>query len=1109
VAPETVITYTINEAGAQGPRALRFHAQVDGEVVAANVAVSASATRELLDLSGTFNGFFEHSRGRGITVQALEAFGSEFGRLGDGWAWNAIDPLLRPGPRRLVVVASELSEVLNLPWELLRLPGGEFIGQDARYGVRRVPWIKPLPAFQGELPPRPLRVLFMACAPQDQLSLDHEREEEALLKALGASHNVAFDSGDLGTFEELRQRIVDFKPHVVHLTGHGQVKDGLGWFAFEDERGGTDLRSSREMRQRLFAASSVECAFISGCQTGKAPPIGAVGGICQGLVSEDVPMAIGWAASIADDLATRLATTFYDTLGRGETVDYALVAARQAIRPLCEERLYPAWALPVVYSATTQGLVVDPDPGRPSVPPLRPSVVQQPLPGMIEGYAEHFVGRRRELQRLLPSLREGKIQTVVITGMGGTGKSTLATRLARKLEAEHFTPVAVPSAEGTPLRASNLLQALGDAFVGAEDRDARDVLADPSLEVAERLRYAVMALNRGRFVLVLDNFEVNLDEASKLILDAEVARFYTYLLEHLAGRSRCIITSRFLPANVLPLPRTVQEESLADFPETSFIKFLLADPQLEQRYARGELPHELLGEMHRLLGGTPRFLDQVRTLLHTVSKERLAAELRDLDLGGTLDAGELQALRERYLERIVTARLFGYLPPESQAALCRAAVYGVAVSAEALGAVTGASGPQSRAFARQWHEEALAYPDRDQSTGERWAIHGLLRGWLLAPERLGTEERRAAHRAAGTYLRALVEKDREGEIGLSWIDCFREARRQFLAAGEWEPAREVTVRISGFLSLRGLHDDLVSLNEELLGYEEHPRPMSWIARSWTDRSSYEQARHWYQRALEQAGDAIPTESAVAWHGLASIDLREGSYPAAREKFQRSLEILQAAGDRAGQVAAFYGLASIDLREGSYPAAREKCQRSLEILQAVGNRAGEAATWHQLATIDVYEGSYPAAREKFQRSLEILQAIGNRAGEAATWHQLATIDVYEGSYPAARGKLQRSLDIRQAVGDRAGEAAAFFMLGRLAGTMGRADAEVRLLGVCFLIDQAIGHGDTPSDWQAVVAAASQLGYSEDRLKEVLQEVAYSYGQDQGRSLVLEAVGDIEP
>jgi Mrp family chromosome partitioning ATPase len=85
----------------------------------------------------------------------------------------------------------------------------------------------------------------------------------------------------------------------------------------------------------------------------------------------------------------------------GRPVDWALVQARQAVREECE---------------------------------ARPSLVQQPLPGMVEGYTPHFVGRRRELQRLLPGLRSGALQGVVLTGLGGVGKSVLATRLARKLE---------------------------------------------------------------------------------------------------------------------------------------------------------------------------------------------------------------------------------------------------------------------------------------------------------------------------------------------------------------------------------------------------------------------------------------------------------------------------------------------------------------------------------------------------------------------------------------------------------------------------------------------------------------------------------------------------
>ena len=79
-------------------------------------------------------------------------------------------------------------------------------------------------------------------------------------------------------------------------------------------------------------------------------------------------------------------------------------------------------------------MIFDPDIQRPIEEPSRPPIVQDALPGMKEGYAEHFVGRRREQQRLLPALRSGDLQILMITGLGGSGKSALATRLARKLE---------------------------------------------------------------------------------------------------------------------------------------------------------------------------------------------------------------------------------------------------------------------------------------------------------------------------------------------------------------------------------------------------------------------------------------------------------------------------------------------------------------------------------------------------------------------------------------------------------------------------------------------------------------------------------------------------
>src|SRR5207302_875115 len=137
---------------------------------------------------------------------------------------------------------------------------------------------------------------------------------------------------------------------------------------------------------------------------------------------------------------------------------------------------------------------------------------------------------------------------------------------------------------------------------------------------------------------------------------------------------------------------------------------------------------------------------------------------------------------------------------------------------------------------------------------------------------------------------------------------------------------------------------------------------------------------------------------------------------------------------------------------------------------------EAATaWHGLATIDLREGNYAAARGKFQKSLEIKQQIGDRAGVANTWHQMASIDLHEDNYAAAGEKFQKALEMRQQIGNPVGEAATFYQLGMLALETGRSEEGVRLVALCFLIDQSIGHGDTESDFRALSGMASHLNY----------------------------------
>jgi tetratricopeptide (TPR) repeat protein len=1103
------ITVIIREAS---DGAYRSDVHRDGEPVATNRTIEPTEAHEVDRLAADYLRVFEQRLQPQIEDQRLE----EIGRmLFETWladVWDELD--VRPGDPLCLVVASDVSAVLNLPWELLPiLDRLDVAGLDPNVALRRYPRLEGLPEATGERRPGPLRVLYSACQPREATTLDYEREEYELMRILGragaARDRVVQFGCDLGSFEELRKRVEQFRPHVVHLTGHGAVHDGEGTFVFEDERGHADPVSGRRLALDCFAGSGVQCVFVSGCQTGQAPDVDAVGGICQGLVAAGVPAAVGWAASIGDDVAIRFAERFYKVLAAGRPVDRALVQARQEARALCEDRSDPSWTLPVLYASSKQADLFDPS--REDRPPsIRTQ--QNALPGMSEGYAAHFVGRRREIQRYLPALRDGDVHTLLLTGIGGVGKSTLATRLARSLQADGFRPIAVSGGEERPFTVQELVDSCRDAFLQEGLQDIYDRLGNEDRDPWDRLRDLVAVLNEHPFVLVLDNVETLLDPETRETKNDLIRRFIEHLTTHLTAASRCLLTSRYRPAEFDGnLPPGVEEETLEDFPRSAFFKFLLADEDVERRVETGELSYDLLADVYGLLGGTPRFLDQIREVLTEMYADDLRDELDGVHLPDTGDDNALRAARDAYLEDIFASPLYHALPEASRTALSRAAVYSVPMTLEGYAAAADVDVETMHRCARQWQNRAFAYPESNEETDvQRWSIYGLLRDWLL--QHLSADERRAAHEAAGAWLEQQAK-----DAGRSWIknvgmDAFSadlEARARFLDAEAYESAREVTDRLSSFLVGRAVYDDVRQLNEELLDHHSHPSPMNWLGRVHGELANYDEAVRWYEETLstfEEIGDRSGVASARA--NLAKIAAEQGAYDRAREQSEEALSIFEEVGDRLGEAKTRHNLASIALLQGKYDRAREQFEEVLEILREIGDRSVEASTRHQLATIAVHQGAYERAREEFEEALEIKQEIGDRSGEATTRHQLATIALRQGKYERARVGFEKSLKIEQEIGDRSGEAIAFGQLGNVAGQQGNTQEALRLHLLSYIVLSSIDHAHQQTAWKHVSSLVSDLALSQDDLEAVAQEVRGAHAEDGGWSLIRDAFPDAD-
>jgi hypothetical protein len=197
-----------------------FHLYLDGAVVASNQGLTVLQSQAVRELSTRYGSLFEQRRLPQLAREALAAIGAQLFELWLTPSWQKLSARLGLGDQRILVIASDRASVLNLPWELLRPAGGEAIGADAKWSLRRLPWAeRQLEAADGELPAGPLKVLYMVSAPQDQAELDFEREEELLLRAVGqAGRRVVFDSGDLGSFEELGERLSAKERRAAHLA---------------------------------------------------------------------------------------------------------------------------------------------------------------------------------------------------------------------------------------------------------------------------------------------------------------------------------------------------------------------------------------------------------------------------------------------------------------------------------------------------------------------------------------------------------------------------------------------------------------------------------------------------------------------------------------------------------------------------------------------------------------------------------------------------------------------------------------------------------------------------------------------------------------------------
>jgi tetratricopeptide (TPR) repeat protein len=331
-----------------------------------------------------------------------------------------------------------IASLHHLPWEVLH-DGNGFL-------VQRVPAIVPVRwvsdstvkklTIVGEAENRALQVVFMATSPLDvKPVLDFEGEEARILEAT-KRQPLALTVEESGCLSELGYLVDGYDRDyfdVLHLTGHATLQDGQPRFITETATGEAYYASAGDIAQELqFRLPKL--IFLSGCRTGQAGNAGSVPSMAEELLKSGAKAVLGWGQKVLDPDATAAAAALYEELSAGKQITEALASTYQALI----KNNAPDWHLLRLYAAgNLPSSLVTPlrTRGRKPAPALSVSTQFLDPAGKVKvPTRESFVGRRRQLQSCLRVLTQSTDEVgVLIHGMGGLGKSSLAARLCDRL----------------------------------------------------------------------------------------------------------------------------------------------------------------------------------------------------------------------------------------------------------------------------------------------------------------------------------------------------------------------------------------------------------------------------------------------------------------------------------------------------------------------------------------------------------------------------------------------------------------------------------------------------------------------------------------------------
>ncbi|MEH2140171.1 tetratricopeptide repeat protein [Nostoc sp.] len=1003
----------------------------------------------------------------------------------DRWLQGLLDKYRHEG---IVLGIAAAEKLAHLPWEVLH-DGVNFL-------VQRVPAIVPVRwvsdstvkklTIDGETENRALQVLFMATSPLDvKPVLDFEGEEARILEAT-KRQPLALTVEESGCLLELGYLVDGYDRDyfdVLHLTGHATFQDGQPRFITETEIGEAFYASASDIAQELqFRLPKL--IFLSGCRTGQAGNSGSVPSMAEELLKSGAKAVLGWGQKVLDPDATAAAAALYEELSAGKQITEALACTDQTLiknkaRDWHLLRLYAAGNLPssLVTPLRTRG--------RKPAPPLSVSTQFLDPAGKVKvPTRESFIGRRRQLQNCLRVLSQTFLSHpyqagdtegvgVLIHGMGGLGKSSLAARLCDRLP--NFERVVWVGHIDEASLVSRLAEKL-------DDNEQRKSLQNDDEELRFRLRRVFCQLHEEAkpFLLVLDDFEGNLEPRNESYVlqpeAAEVMKALVWAIRENSTSHRIIITCRY------------------DFEFTQLQYFhkqpldALQGTDLQKKCdrltafsAKSQVNEALKSQAQKLADGNPRLLEWLDKILQNTTVD-VAAILNRL----AADQVELR-------EQVLAEALLQQMDSTMREMLSRGLVFELPVPRAALAAVC-----DTIAKLEDYISRAVALGLLEVSHDEALRVPRIL------PVQLENGE--ALYKQAAEVLYRLW-----WETNIATEEQCLEIHRLALQGKVDKIAVEVVIALTARWHNVSRFREAVEICCVTLKICENYHILHNLAMSERELGLIKQALKHSQKVLAVCPSEDKIQKAATLHQLGTLKVSSGEIEQAIILYEQSLAIKEEIGDVYGKAATLNNLGILKVSSGEIEQAIALFEQSLAIKEEIGDVYGKGTTLNNLGHIKASSGEIEQAIALFEQSLALTEKVGNVQGKATTLNNLGHLKAIRGQIEQAIAFFEQSFTLSEQIGDIQGMAGALHNLGHIKANKGEMDEAIALFEQSLAIKEEI------SDLQATAMTLQSLGQIKANRGEIEEAIALyqqslaideQIGDVQGQAAMLHEIGRLK-